>query len=171
GHCILIDPYYLAWMAREYDFVTKFIQLAAEINEDMPFYVEAMVVKEIAKQPITLKDAKVLLLGVAFKRDVDDLRHSPALKVAEILYNDGINNIEYYDPFIPDIKIKEIEKSSLPELTPELLKKQDIVIITTDHSDFDYEMIAKNSKVVIDSRNACKNVKDRSNIVLLGEGK
>jgi UDP-N-acetyl-D-glucosamine dehydrogenase len=85
GHCILIDPYYLEWMAREYDFVTNFIKLAAEINEDMPYYVTSMVIKEIAKLPIVLKDAKVLLLGMAFKKDVNDIRHSPALKIAEIL--------------------------------------------------------------------------------------
>ena len=171
GHCILIDPYYLAWMAREFDFVTKFIELAAEINEDMPYYVESMVLKEIAKQPIALKDAKVLILGVAFKRDVDDLRHSPALKVAELLVNDGINNLDYYDPYIPNIKIKDASKTSLSNLDAITLQNQDVVIITTDHSSFDYEMIAKNSKVVIDTRNACKNVKERSNIILLGEGK
>jgi UDP-N-acetyl-D-glucosamine dehydrogenase len=171
GHCILIDPYYLAWMAREFDFVTKFIELAAEINEDMPYYVESMVLKEIAKQPIALKDAKVLILGVAFKRDVDDLRHSPALKVAELLVNDGINNLEYYDPYIPNIKIKDASKTSLSNLDAITLQNQDVVIITTDHSSFDYEMIAKNSKVVIDTRNACKNVKERSSIILLGEGK
>ncbi len=171
GHCILIDPYYLAWMAREYDFVTKFIELAAEINEDMPYYVESMVIKEIAKQPITIKDAKVLILGVAFKRNVDDLRHSPALKVAELLYNNGIENLEYYDPYIPNIKINDIAKSSLCDINPNILQSYDIVIITTDHSCFDYDMIAKNSKVVIDTRNACKNIKDRNNIILLGEGK
>ncbi|MFM8437512.1 MAG: nucleotide sugar dehydrogenase, partial [Candidatus Kapaibacterium sp.] len=90
GHCILIDPYYLSWMAREYDFVTNFIELAAEVNESMPFYVRSMIEREIAKQPVTLKKAKVLLLGMAFKKDVDDLRHSPALKVAELLDADGI---------------------------------------------------------------------------------
>jgi len=171
GHCILIDPYYLAWMAREYDFVTKFIELAAEINEDMPYYVESMVIKEIAKQPITINEAHILILGMAFKRDVDDLRHSPALKVAELLFDLGIKNLEYYDPYIPDIKIKDISKSSLNEINPNILKSYDIVIITTDHSKFDYEMIARNSKVIIDTRNACKNIKDRSNIILLGEGK
>lgn len=171
GHCILIDPYYLAWMAREYDFVTKFIELAAEINEDMPYYVESMVLKEIAKQPITLNNAKVLILGVAFKRDVDDLRHSPALKVAELLYNDGMKNLEYFDPYIPNIKIKDIAKSSLNDINENLLQNQDIVIITTDHSSFDYELIARNSKIVIDTRNACKNIKERGNIILLGEGK
>jgi UDP-N-acetyl-D-glucosamine dehydrogenase len=171
GHCILIDPYYLAWMAREYDFVTKFIELAAEINEDMPFYVRSMIIKEIAKQPIVMSKAKVLLLGMAFKRDVDDLRHSPALKVLELLHDEGIKNISYFDPYIPEISIKSKVLKSEKKLTPDLLKKHNIVVITTDHSDFDLELIAKNSVVVIDTRNAMKNMKNRKNIVLLGDGK
>ena len=171
GHCILIDPYYLEWMAREYDFVTNFITLAAEINEQMPFYVTSMVVKEIAKQAITLKQAKVLILGMAFKKDVDDLRHSPALKVAELLMKEGISTISYFDPYIPEIIINSKIFKSENQLTPSLLKKFDAVVITTGHSMLDFEMIAKNSKVVIDTRNACKNVKNRKNIVLLGDGK
>lgn len=171
GHCILIDPYYLAWMAREYDFVTNFIQLAAEINEDMPFYVESMAIREIAKQDISLKSAKVLILGMAFKKDVDDLRHSPALKVAELLQKDFIGKIDYFDPYIPKINLNEIELESLTEINQIILKDYDLAIITTDHSVFDYELICKNSKVVIDTRNACKKISKRDNIVLLGEGK
>lgn len=171
GHCILIDPYYLAWMAREYDFVTNFITLAAEINEDMPFYVKDMVIKEIAKLPITMKDAKILILGVAFKRDVDDLRHSPALKVAEIMITEGITNIEYYDPFIPEIEIHNKKYKSIVKIDPKVIQSYDITLITTDHTSFDFEMIANNSKVVIDTRNACKKVENRENIVLLGDGK
>lgn len=170
GHCILIDPYYLAWMAREHDFVTKFIQLAAEINEDMPFYVQSMVIKEIAKQPITMQNAKVLILGVAFKRDVDDLRHSPALKVMELLEVDGIENIDYYDPHISKIRKSKGHIYSLERIDKEILQKYDIAVITTDHSIFDFEMIAANSKVVIDTRNALRNIENRSNIVLIGEG-
>ncbi len=171
GHCILIDPYYLAWKAREKDFVTNFIQLAAEINEDMPFYVESMVIKEIAKQEVSLKNAKILILGMAFKKDVDDLRHSPALKVAELLEKDNILQIDYYDPYIPSIKLNGKELNSLKEINPKVLANYDVCVITTDHSVFDYEMIAANSKVVVDTRNACKNIKSRENIILLGEGK
>jgi UDP-N-acetyl-D-glucosamine dehydrogenase len=170
GHCILIDPYYLAWMAREYDFVTNFITLAAEINEQMPFYVRSMVIREIAKQPLTLENAKVLILGVAFKKDVDDLRHSPALKVAELLIKEGINNIAYYDPYIPEIKIDSKTIKTQKSISPLVLQIFDVVVITTDHSVFDFESIAKNSKVVIDTRNACKKIKNRENIILLGEG-
>lgn len=171
GHCILIDPYYLAWMAREYDFVTKFIQLAAEINEDMPYYVKNMVIHEIAKQDVTIKNAKILILGMAFKRDVDDLRHSPALKVVELLYQDGIQNIDYHDPYIPQITVLGKKLESIKEINPRVLSNYDIVVITTDHSVFDYNTIVKSSKVVVDTRNACKNVKDADNVVLLGDGK
>lgn len=171
GHCILIDPYYLSWMAREYDFVTNFITLAAEVNESMPFYVRGMIEREIAKQTVTMKKAKVLLLGMAFKKDVDDLRHSPALKVAELLLDDGINNVSYYDPFIPSVTINGKTFKSRRELTATNLQRHDVVVITTDHSSFDIEMIVKNSKVVIDTRNATKNVGGpRRNIVLLGDG-
>lgn len=171
GHCILIDPYYLAWMAREYDFETKFITLAGQINESMPFYVRSMIIKEIAKQPVRLSDAKILVLGMSFKRDVDDLRHSPALKVVELLEEEGMRNISYYDPYIPEIMVKSLALKSEKSLTEELLQTYDVVVITTDHSVFDFEMIARSSRVVIDTRNACGKVSNRENIVLLGDGK
>ncbi len=171
GHCILIDPYYLSWMAREYDFETKFITLAAEINEDMPFYVRSMIVKEIARQPITLDNTKILLLGMSFKKDVDDLRHSPALKVMELLLLDGIKNVSYYDPYIPQIRVNGQEFNSIKSLSGKTIKSYDIIVVTTDHTVFDYEMIAKNSKAIIDTRNAFKNVKNNKKVVLLGDGK
>lgn len=172
GHCILIDPYYLAWMAREKDFVTNFITLAAEVNESMPFYVRSMIEREVAKQPVTLEKAKILLLGMAFKRDVDDLRHSPALKVAELLLEVGMQNISYYDPYVPTVRIHDTVWESRTSLTPAFLAKQDVVVITTDHTSFDIAMIVRHSKVVIDTRNATKHIKGaRKNIVLLGDGK
>lgn len=172
GHCILIDPYYLAWMAREKDFVTNFITLAAEVNESMPFYVRSMIEREVAKQPVTLEKAKILLLGMAFKRDVDDLRHSPALKVAELLIEDGMQNISYYDPFVPSVRVHDEVWESRKSLTPAFLARQDVVVITTDHTSFDVDMIVRHSKVVIDTRNATKHIKGaRKNIVLLGDGK
>lgn len=158
-------------MAREYDFVTKFITLAAEINEDMPFYVTSMVIKEIAKQPLTLKDAKVLLLGVAFKKDVSDLRHSPALKVAENLMGEGIRNISYFDPYVPEISVKGKTMKSLKSINKKSLSKYDVVVITTDHTSFDLKLIAESGKSIIDTRNALKNIRKRKNIILLGEGK
>lgn len=172
GHCILIDPYYLAWMAREYDFVTNFVTLAAEVNESMPFYVRSMIEREIARQPIAMAEAKVLLLGMAFKRDVDDLRHSPALKVAELLLEDGIANVAYYDPYIPCVEIGNHTLRSRKSLTERYLQSFDVVVITTDHSAFDIEFICRHARVVIDTRNATKHIKgSRKNIVLLGEGR
>lgn len=172
GHCILIDPYYLSWAAREVDFVTNFITLAAEVNESMPFYVRSMIEREIARQPVTLANAKILLLGMAFKKDVDDLRHSPALKVAELLVEDGIRNVSYFDPYIPTVSVHGKQLKSPAKLTPELLKKQNVVIITTDHSSFDVALIVKHSRVVIDTRNATSSVKgSKKNVVLLGDGR
>jgi UDP-N-acetyl-D-glucosamine dehydrogenase len=168
GHCILVDPYYLAWAARQYDFQTKFITLAAETNESMPFYVKNLVQREISMMPVTLAEAKILVLGVAFKRDVDDTRHSPALKVMELLLADGARNLMYNDPFVARVNVDGKELRSQP-LTASLLKSADCVLITTDHSSYDYRMIVSHAKRVIDTRNATKDLtKYRERIVLLG---
>ena len=170
GHCILIDPYYLAWLARQHDFQTKFITLAAETNENMPFYVKVMVEREISKMPTSLKAAKILLLGVAFKRDVDDIRHSPALKVMELLHADGAQHLSFNDPHVPEVRVDGVRFKS-QQLTASLLKSADCVLVTTDHSAYDYEFIVTNSKRVVDTRNATKHVKkNRERIVLLGDG-
>jgi len=170
GHCILIDPYYLAWQAREYDFQTKFITLAAETNENMPFYVLDMIWREIAKMPVAFQEAKILILGVAFKQDVDDIRHSPALKIIQLLEKEGAKNIRYCDPYVPKVHDEGVEMTAT-ELTPEVLQESDLVIITTAHSDFDYEMIVSNAKKIVDTRNATKNITNqREKISLLGDG-
>jgi UDP-N-acetyl-D-glucosamine dehydrogenase len=171
GHCILIDPYYLEWLARKYDFQTNFITLAAEINENMPFYVRNMIFREMSMQPGSLKDASILILGVAFKRDVDDTRHSPAIKVMELLLEEGVKNIRYNDPFVPLLRVGSKNLKS-QKLTPELLKSVDCVVITTDHTAYDYGMIVAGSKLVIDTRNATKLLKGKkSNVVVLGNGR
>jgi UDP-N-acetyl-D-glucosamine dehydrogenase len=171
GHCILIDPYYLAWQAREYDFQTKFITLAAETNEAMPYYVRGMVLRALANRNMTFQNAKILILGVAFKKNVDDTRHSPALKIMELLLQEGARNLSYNDPFVPQVRVLGKDYQSM-KLTPKLLKDVDMVVITTDHSDYDYEMVVKNSKCIIDARNATKKVqKGREKIYLLGDGK
>ena len=172
GHCILIDPFYLSWLARAHDFETNFITLAAETNESMPFYVRDMVIHEVAHLPKSIKDVKVLVLGVAFKRDVDDTRHSPALKVVELLVKDGLEHISYNDPFVPALAIGGKNLRSV-ELTEAELRSSDIVLITTDHTQYDYEFISKHAPLVIDTRNAAKKVTDetlRKKIVLLGSG-
>lgn len=170
GHCILIDPYYLSWLARKYDFQTKFINLAAETNENMPFYVKDMLYREMSALPISVGKAKVLVLGVAFKRDVDDTRHSPAIRVMEVLLQDHVKNLMYNDPFVPEIMVDGIKLKSKP-LTPQLVASADCVLITTDHSAYDYDMIVKHAKLVVDTRNATKKVKGaKKNVVVLGDG-
>ncbi len=171
GHCILIDPYYLSWLARKYDFQTNFITLAAETNEDMPYYVKNMIFREVSLMPISIRNAKILMLGVAFKRDVDDMRHSPALRVMELLLEDKVKHLYYNDPFVPEIEVDGLHMKSRA-LTPALLQSMDCVVITTDHSQYDYRMIVKNSKCVIDTRNATKNVRGaKKNVVVLGDGR
>jgi len=171
GHCILIDPYYLEWQARAYDFVTHFIRLAAETNENMPFYVKHMILREISQTDKSIHKSKILFLGAAFKKDVDDTRHSPAIRVMELLLQDfnGLK-LNYNDPYVPEIEVNGLKLKSV-ELTKKLLKESDLVVITTNHSVYDYDFIVQNSKKVIDTRNATKNVKkNREKIVLLGLG-
>jgi UDP-N-acetyl-D-glucosamine dehydrogenase len=173
GHCILIDPYYLAWQAREFDFQTKFIELAAETNENMPFYVRDMVLRELSKINKSLKNANILFLGTAFKKNVDDTRHSPAIRVMELMVLEGAKKVSYTDPYVKEISIYSKKYRSKP-LTEKLLKEANITIITTDHDCFDYEFIAKNSKCIIDTRNATKSLKTKpksTRIKLLGDGK
>jgi len=171
GHCILVDPYYLEWLAKAYDFKTDFISLAAEVNESMPFYVKNMVQRELSFRPTSFKKAKIVILGVAFKKDVDDTRHSPALKVMELLLQDGAKNVSYNDPHVPEVRVDGRKFGSV-KLTQRLLKSADCVLITTDHSSYDYDFIVKYSGLVIDARNATKNVKKgKEKVVLLGDGK
>lgn len=170
GHCILVDPYYLASLARQHDFHTNFIELAAETNEGMPFYVRNIVTREIGMMPLSFQDAKILILGVAFKKDVDDTRHSPALKVMELLHADGARNISYNDPYVPRVQADGLMFESV-ELTKGLLQNADCVLITTDHSSYDYDFVVKHAKKVVDTRNAtCKVKEGREKIVLLGDG-
>ncbi|MDT8324843.1 MAG: nucleotide sugar dehydrogenase, partial [Bacteroidota bacterium] len=171
GHCILIDPYYLSWIARKYDFQTNFIGLAAETNESMPFYVKNMIFREISMLPVAMKDANILMLGVAFKKDVDDTRHSPALRVMELLLMDNVRKLHYNDPWVPQVRVNGHTFRS-KKLTPALVEKMDVVVITTDHSDYDYDMIVKHAKVVVDTRNATRSVKGaKKHVTVLGDGR
>lgn len=168
GHCIQIDPYYLDWQAKKYDFHTKFIELAAESNEEMPFYVRDMVMREIANLPVRAKDANVLILGTTFKKDVEDHRNSPAIKVIELLHKEGIENVNFHDPYMRTIRLMD-KIFRVQELNEKLLKDADVTIIVTDHSTYDYEWIVAFSKRLIDTRNATKKIKtNREKITLLG---
>jgi UDP-N-acetyl-D-glucosamine dehydrogenase len=154
GHCIPLDPFYLEWKAKEYDFATRFIELAGEINDSMPAYVVSRAAEILNQHKKCLNGARVLLLGVAYKKDVDDLRESPALKVAQHLLKWGAH-VSYHDPYIPQCRIADREYTSVP-LTPQTLKGSDIVIITTDHSNVDYSLVVQHAPLVYDTRNALK---------------
>ena len=174
GHCIPIDPYYLSWLARSYDFETGFITLASKVNEDMPYYVAEAVVRAIARQPVRLQDANVLVLGVAFKRDVDDTRHSPAIKVIELLQEKGLNEVNFSDPHVEHITVPEGRDGDTLRalsLNENALKQHHVAVILTDHTNFPYELIAKHAACIVDTRNALKDVPhENDNVILLGGG-
>ena len=160
GHCIPIDPFYLSWKAKEYDFSTRFIQLAGEINTAMPHYVVERIGSTLNDRSKAIRGAKILILGVAYKKDVDDVRESPALEIMEILQNQGAI-LSYSDPYIPRLhKMRHYDFSlmSSVSLTEEALKNQDVAVITTDHTNFDYQWIVDHAPLVVDTRNSTRNV-------------
>jgi len=150
GHCIPIDPFYLTWKAREFDYHTRLIELSGEINNYMPEYVMERVMKMLNKQKIALNGARVLLLGVSYKKNVDDLRESPALKVIENLEKNGAK-VDYNDPHIDEFEYKNKKYQSVGL---NKISDYDIAIITTDHSSYDYKKIIKKSRMIFDTRNA-----------------
>ncbi|NBC01583.1 MAG: nucleotide sugar dehydrogenase [Bacteroidetes bacterium] len=174
GHCIPIDPYYLSWLARKYDFETSFITLAARINEEMPFYVADAVMRAVAHLPVALSDARVLLLGVSFKPNVADTRHSPAERVLQVLRKRGVTNVSYTDPHVPAYKVQvngSAEELPRLPLTPEVLEQHDVAIVLTDHTAFDYEMIAAHAPMIVDTRNALRDIPcAEDKLVVLGSG-
>lgn len=166
GHCIPIDPFYLTWKAREYNYHTRLIEIAGEINNYMPEFVVERAMKLLNKEKKTMNRAKVLLLGVAYKQDIDDLRESPALKVIEYLEMQGAI-VSYNDPYIPEFQHLGKRYTSV-ELVKENIEEADIVIITTMHTCYDYQMIVNNANILFDTKNATKNVKEnRKKIVKL----
>lgn len=170
GHCILVDPYYLSWKAREYDFHSDFIELAARTNENMPYYVLDLIVRSLSINGAALKTAKYLFLGAAFKKNVDDIRNSPGLKIMELLQQRGAQNLSFNDPYVNEVKIKGTTFVS-QELSDELIAEKDCIVITTNHSCYDMNNIVKNAKLVVDTRNATKGVTSgREKIIRLGCG-
>ena len=159
GHCIPIDPFYLTWKAREYDMPTRFIELAGEVNTHMPYYVIDRITDALNRLGKSLHGSKVLILGAAYKKDVDDMRESPTLKLIELLEEKGAE-VDYNDPYIPQmphVRKYHFEMKSI-ELTPANLKRYDVVLISTDHSSYDYEQIVAHAQMVVDTRNATKRV-------------
>src|SRR5580693_4809373 len=168
GHCIPIDPYYLSWKAREYDFATRFIELAGEVNTAMPYHIVDAVASALNERQKSLKGSRVLVLGVAYKKDVDDLRESPSLKLLELLTARGAL-LDYNDPYFAALhKMRHYDFSNMRSvaLSPERLASYDCVLIATDHSAYDYDAIARDAKLVVDTRNATRRVKqNREKIV------
>ena len=167
GHCIPIDPFYLTWKARQYGMPTRFIELAGEINTDMPHYVIARTMDALNDKRKSLKGSKVLVLGLAYKKDIDDIRESPSIELIELLREKGAK-VDYNDPYFPRThKQREHDlKMTSKKLSESMLQSYDVVIIATDHTCYDYPWIVRNSQLVIDTRNAADGVKrGRSKIV------
>ena len=168
GHCIPIDPFYLAWKAKEYDFSTRFIQLAGEINVSMPYYVIEKTVEALNKNRKSINGSNILILGIAYKKDIDDDRESPGYAIMKILLEKGAV-LYYNDPWVPKLHTTRkynFQMESTP-ITPDLLGKMDAAIIVTDHSDYDYAEIVKHSNLVIDTRNATKGIKGATEKIVM----
>jgi UDP-N-acetyl-D-glucosamine dehydrogenase len=177
GHCIPVDPYYLSWKAREYDFYTKFIELAAEVNQSMPYHVAQLVESSLGDQGRTLRGAEVLVLGVAFKRDIDDARNSPADTVMGLLLRRGAH-VRYNDPYVPRFTVGEGHAHAEPltlQSTPlddGILRQSDVVVILAEHTGYDFTHIVATSRLVVDTVNATRNVLEgREHIVRIGAPK
>lgn len=154
GHCIPIDPFYLTWKAREYDTSSKFIELAGEINTSMPFYVVEKVIHALNDHRKSIKSSRILILGLAYKKDIDDLRESPSLKLIELLQDHGAK-VDYNDDYvttIPKVRKYNFNKKSV-KVTPANVKKYDLILLSTEHTYYDYAMILKNAKLIVDTRN------------------
>jgi UDP-N-acetyl-D-glucosamine dehydrogenase len=156
GHCIPVDPVYLSWKAKEFDFYTNFIDLAAEVNANMPYFVAQKAARALAGQGVPISRAQVLVLGVTFKRDVSDTRNSSALRVMEILVADGAR-VSYHDPHVPELRLRDTTLRSV-DLTPSALAAADCVLLHTDHSAFRWEAILPHCRLVFDTRNATQGV-------------
>ena len=166
GHCIPLDPYYLSWKAREFGFHTSMIESSMIINDRMPEYCAQRAMRALNEQKKALNGADVLVLGVAYKQDIDDYRESPAIHVIEALRKLGAN-VTYYDPYVPKYRFEGKYYEGLPELTADALASADLVMVTTAHTTVDYDFVAEHAKLVFDTKNAMKNVRKRDNIRLL----
>ena len=166
GHCIPLDPYYLSWKAREYGFHTSMIESSMMINDRMPEYTVERASKILNRYAKSIKNSNILILGVAYKQDIDDYRESPALHVIKILEDNGAR-VSYYDPFVKQYKFQGKVKKGISSIDAEAIKTYDLVIITTSHRNVDYEMVQENATVIFDTKNALKNIIARNNIELL----
>lgn len=166
GHCIPLDPYYLSWKAREYGFHTSMIESSMMVNDRMPEYCAERSSKILNRFKKAMNGARILILGVAYKQNIDDYRESPAIRVIEELEKEGAE-VVYYDPFVSEYREHGIVKKGEPELTVELIESADLVIVTTAHTNVDYSFVQKHAKAIFDTKNAMKQVEVRENIELL----
>lgn len=166
GHCIPLDPYYLSWKAREYGFHTSMIETSMMINDGMPEYCVDRAARVLNESKKALNGANILILGVAYKQDIDDYRESPALRVVDILEKRGAN-VSYYDPWVSEYVYKEKIHYSIEALTEKVIEEADLVMITCKHTNVDYEMVQKYGKAIFDTKNAMTNVQNREKIELL----
>jgi UDP-N-acetyl-D-glucosamine dehydrogenase len=157
GHCIPIDPFYLSWKAKQFDFHTRFIELAGEVNTNMPYFVIEQVSDALNNHSRALKGAKILVLGLAYKRDIDDLRESPSLSIIELLRAKGAI-VSYNDPYFASVGRGRHYDLNMTNTPLENLGQYDAILIVTDHSNYDIEAIVKEAKLVVDTRNATKGI-------------
>jgi UDP-N-acetyl-D-glucosamine dehydrogenase len=169
GHCIPLDPHYLAWKMRTLNYKTRFIDLAGEINSEMPLFVVRKVAAALNDERKSVRGSRVLVLGIAYKRDIDDMRESPALDVIRLLEEQGAN-VSYHDPYVPKFQEDGHQMESVP-LTDEVLTRSDAVVVVTDHSNVDYQRVVDRASVVIDTRNATSRTRDsHARVVQLSDG-
>jgi UDP-N-acetyl-D-mannosaminuronate dehydrogenase len=159
GHCIPIDPIYLSWKMKTLNYNARLIEVASEINTNMPRYVVQRIADILNEYERSVKGSRILILGVAYKKDVNDIRESPAIDIISLLSDKGAI-VYYFDPYIPKIQIGDLEIESV-ELTREILRESDLVVLITDHSIFDYEFIYKNANLIFDTKNAFKNYSEK----------
>ncbi len=163
GHCIPLDPYYLSWKAREYGFHTSMIESSMMVNDRMPEYCCDRAMAALNEHKKAMNGAKILVLGVAYKQDIDDYRESPAIRVIEALKKRGAD-VSYFDPFVPEYRENGVAEKGIPALTAEALKEADLVMVTTAHTTVDYDFVAEHAGLIFDTKNAMKNVRNRKNI-------
>ena len=166
GHCIPLDPYYLSWKAREYGFHTSMIEASMTVNDGMPEWVASRVARILNRAGKAVNGSRVLVLGVAYKQDIDDYRESPALRVIERLESRGAE-VSYYDPWVPRYRYKGEERSSIPQLSAETIASADIVLVACAHTNVDYGFVQRHAKAVLDTKNAMKGVEPRDNVEVL----
>lgn len=166
GHCIPLDPYYLSWKAREYGFHTSMIEASMMVNDRMPEYCADRVARILNRQKKSICGTKILVLGAAYKQNIDDFRESPAISVIQELLKRGAE-VEYYDPWVPKFRRGELAMESLPELTEQAVSEADMVVIATAHTNVDYDLVSRCARTIFDTKNAMREIPYRDNIELL----